>query len=457
MWNRKHNIMADAAPAQHATMAADPPTGRCGRVGGAPRVSMTRAPANHVPTETTARLGVEVVKNVATQGVTHAAAAKFSAQFRLEFDDGSTLAVRGRGLIGREPTAGAAKIVAHLVALADDTCSMSRTHLEFDVDENGLWIRDCHSTNGSELEVDGRCTPMEPGLQAIAPMGCTIHMGARRVKVRMITNRCAMGAATIAWGAASSVGAVRQSNQDIYGTAPPVFVVADGMGGHFAGDVAAREAVNALLPLSGHPQVTTEMLMTCLADARTRIARIPVEHGRAPGTTLSGVITTQVDHVPSWMVVNIGDSRTYRLDSRGLRQLSVDHSVVQQLVETDAITPSAVGTHPARNLLTRALIAEIEYPADVWLLPIISGDRILVCSDGLTREIDDLFIAGVLRAIPDPQAAANQLVKAAVDAGGHDNVTAVVIDAAVVDANHQVRGETSERQPFSGDCRRLRH
>ncbi|MDT5279862.1 MAG: family protein phosphatase [Mycobacterium sp.] len=437
---RTHNILADVAAAQRTTAAADPSTRRCGRAGVAPRVPASGARADHVSTETTARLGVGGVKKVAAQGVTHATAAECPAQFRLEFDDGSALAVHGRGLIGREPAAGAGKLVAHLVALADDTYSMSRTHLEFGVDENGLWVRDCASTNGSELEVNGCCTPLEPGLPVPAPAGCTIHMGARQVKVRTITNRWAIGAATIAWGAATHVGAVRKSNQDAYGSAPPVFVVADGVGGHVAGDVAAREAVKALLPLAGHPQVTAEMLKACLADARARISRIPVNHGRPPGTTLSGVITTQVDHVPSWMVVNIGDSRTYRLDSDGLRQLSIDHSVVQQLVDTGVITASSAWSHPARNLLTRALIAEIEHPADVWLLPIIAGDRILVCSDGLTREVDDGLIARVLRAIPDPQAAANELVNAAVDAGGHDNVTAVVIDAAVVDVVPQERG-----------------
>jgi hypothetical protein len=199
------------------------------------------------------RLGVGGVKKGAAQGVTHATAAEFPAQFRLRFDDGSALAVRGRGLIGREPAAGAGKLVAHLVALADDSYSMSRTHLEFDVDENALRVRDCASTNGSELEVNGCCTPLEPGRQVPASAGCRIHIGARQVKVRTITNRWAIGAATIACGAATHVGAVRESNQDAYGSAPPVFVVPDGVGGHVAGDVAAHEAVKALLPLAGHP------------------------------------------------------------------------------------------------------------------------------------------------------------------------------------------------------------
>jgi serine/threonine protein phosphatase PrpC len=174
------------------------------------------------------------------------------------------------------------------------------------------------------------------------------------------------------------------------------------------------------------------MLRACLADARARIGRIFVAQGQPPATTLSGVIATHVDNVTTWLVVNIGDSRTYSLNSGGLRQLSTDHSVVQQLIDMGAIDPCAAQSHQSRNVLTRALRADVEYSADVWRLPMIAGDRILVCSDGLTREVDDRFIASVLRAIPDPQAAANQLVKAAVDAGGHDNVTVLVIDATEV-------------------------
>jgi len=124
------------------------------------------------------------------------------------------------------------------------------------------------------------------------------------------------------------------------------------------------------------------MLRACLADARARIGRIPVAQGQPPATTLSGVIATHVDNVPTWLVVNIGDSRTYRLNSDGLRQLSTDHSVVQQLIDRGAIDPSAAQSHPHRNVLTRALRPDIEYSADVWRLPMIAADRILVCSDG---------------------------------------------------------------------------
>ncbi|MFL6083280.1 MAG: protein phosphatase 2C domain-containing protein [Mycobacterium sp.] len=353
------------------------------------------------------------------------------AQYRLEFDGGSTIAVRGRGLIGRDPVAAADKNVEHLIALADETMTMSRTHLEFDIGESGLWVRDCASTNGSEIEVDGYRTAMEPGLPVHAPSGCTIHMGGRRVKVLTILSHSAIDP-QINWGVATHTGAVRETNQDAYCTTPTVFAVADGVGGHSAGDIAAHETVEALSTLAGREEVTDEMVRACLADARARIGRIPVAHGQPPATTLSGVIATRLDDVPTWLIVNIGDSRTYRLNSDGLQQLSIDHSIVQELIDMHAIDPSEARSHPTRNVLTRALRADIEYPADVWGLPIIAGDRILVCSDGLTREVDDGFISRVLRAIPDPLAAANQLVKAAVDAGGHDNVTVLIIDATEV-------------------------
>jgi serine/threonine protein phosphatase PrpC len=381
--------------------------------------------------------GVRAANEAAVPGFTLAAAPAPKLrvpQFRLEFDDGSSLAVRGSGLIGRDPAAAAGESVEHLVALADDGLSLSRTHLEFGIGESGLWVRDRASTNGSAIEVAGRRTPMEPGLPVGAPSGCTIHMGARRAKVRTIPGRAVIGVATIDWGVASHVGAVRGHNQDAYCTQPPVFVVADGMGGHAAGDVASREAVEALSALVGHDQVTDQMLTACMSDARARIGRIAVDRGRPPGTTLSGVIVTYVDNVPSWMVVNIGDSRTYCLDSNGFRQVSIDHSVVQELIHAGAITKSAARSHPIRNALTRALLAGREHPADKWLLPITVGDRILVCSDGLTREVEDTYIAGVLRAIDDPQVAADELAKAAMDAGGRDDVTVLVIDAVAVRA-----------------------
>jgi serine/threonine protein phosphatase PrpC len=353
----------------------------------------------------------------------------------LEVDDGSAVRVRGAGLIGRDPAPAPGDRFEHLITLTDDTLSVSRTHLEFGIGESGLWIRDRSSTNGSVIEMNGHRAAVPPGMRVVAPAGSTIHIGAHHVTVRDIPACELMNVAAIDWGAASRAGAVHEHrherNQDAYCAGSPVFVVADGMGGHCAGDVASREVVEALLPLVGRVPVTGAMITACLTDARARIARIAVEDGRPPGSTLSGVIATRVDGVPSWVVVNIGDSRTYRLDSDAMRQLTIDHTVVQELIDAGAIAPSAGASHPARNLLTRALLGATEHPADVSVLAMRAGDRILVCSDGLTRELDDGLIADVLQTTPDPHVAAESLITAAIR-GGHDDLTALVVDVLAI-------------------------
>ena len=237
------------------------------------------------------------------------------------------------------------------------------------------------------------------------------------------------------WGVATHIGAVHgqnnEQNQDSYCTKPPVFVVADGVGGHAGGEVASRAAVESLLTLAGRADVTDEMVARCLADARTRIGQI--EHGgRPPGTTLSGVIVTEAAGAPSWLVVNIGDSRTYLFNASGLRQVSVDHSVVQQLIDVGAVEPSEAESLPMRNQLTRGLFAQRDEPADMWLLRMDAADRVIACSDGLPKEVDESTIEKTLRALADPQEAANELVNAAVKAGGRDDVTVVVVDAVAV-------------------------
>jgi protein phosphatase len=131
-------------------------------------------------------------------------------------------------------------------------------------------------------------------------------------------------------------------------------------------------------------------------------------------------------------VVNIGDSRTYRLDLDDFRQLTIDHTVVQELIDAGAIASSAAASYPARNLLTRALLGATEHPADVSVLAMRAGDRILVCSDGLTRELDDGLIADVLRTTPEPHLAAESLITAAIGGGGHDDLTALVVDVRAI-------------------------
>src|SRR6202011_3176347 len=182
--------------------------------------------------------------------------------FRLEFDDGSG--------------------VEHFRALKDNSLSLSRTHLEFGLEESGLWVRDCFSTNGSGIEFGGQQARLVPGQPVHAPAWSTIHFGERRAKVQDITGRARVGNATVDWGIATRIGVTHVQNEDAFCTAAPVFVVADGLGAHHRGDVASREAIEALLTLTGRTDVTERMLQQCLSDARSRISRIPVEAARAP-------------------------------------------------------------------------------------------------------------------------------------------------------------------------------
>lgn len=241
------------------------------------------------------------------------------------------------------------------------------------------------------------------------------------------------------WGAASDTGSVRTLNEDDYLAQFPIYVVADGMGGHEAGERASAEVVAALRNLAGRPGATARDVQQRLHEAHDRVRAIETAPGRGAGTTVSGVVVAEQGGIPYWLVVNLGDSRTYRLSEGRLEQISVDHSEVQEMVEAGTLTAQQAENHPRRHVVTRALGAGAALDPDYWLLPVAENDRVLVCTDGLTGEVGDAFIADILLAEPDPQAAADRLVAAALDAGGRDNVTVVVVDA------HDV-GDPSDRE-----------
>ncbi len=149
---------------------------------------------------------------------------------------------------------------------------------------------------------------------------------------------------------------------------------------------------------------------------------------RTAGTTVAGVAVAAHDGGPYWLVFNVGDSRVYRLADGALEQVSVDHSVVQELVDAGRLSPQDAEHHPERHIITRAISTGPAPSPDYWLIPAGPADRMLVCTDGLTQELDDDAIRYLLMDQPDPQEAAQGLVRAAVAAGGRDNVTAVVVD-----------------------------
>jgi serine/threonine protein phosphatase PrpC len=232
-------------------------------------------------------------------------------------------------------------------------------------------------------------------------------------------------------GVDTSVGRVRRVNEDSYLAVPPIYAVADGMGGHGSGDVASRLAVEVLARSVMLRPLFTEAVLHALEEAN----RVIIEHEgpNRMGTTVTGLAGLETMGGDRLMIFNVGDSRVYRLAADRIEQLTVDHSEVQELVLAGVLTPEQARTHPRRNVVTRALGGGPDLAADHWLVPATGGARFLICSDGLFGELPDQAIAPLL-AIADPQQAAAALVAAANDAGGHDNVTALVVDIESSDA-----------------------
>nr|WP_308190654.1 protein phosphatase 2C domain-containing protein [Arthrobacter hankyongi] len=237
-------------------------------------------------------------------------------------------------------------------------------------------------------------------------------------------------------GQGTDRGLRRQLNEDSLLVAPPLFAVADGMGGHEAGEVASRICVETLqAEVAGRTAngvraadaLGVEQLrrLIALADQRIRAAA----DARA-GTTVSGVALVPADGGPHWLVFNVGDSRTYRLSGGRLQQITKDHSEVQELLDLGRISEQQALVHPRRNVVTRALGTGEDAEPDFWLLPVETGDRMLICSDGLTSEVSDDHLHTILAALAHPQDAVDSLIQAALRSGGRDNITVVVIDAA---------------------------
>jgi protein phosphatase len=230
----------------------------------------------------------------------------------------------------------------------------------------------------------------------------------------------------------TDVGARRKLNEDAYLATAPLFIVADGMGGHDAGEVASATVIEHFSRLIGREALSIEEVRDALAAAREAVGALGHYGAAGAGTTLSGVAVATVDGLGYWLVLNIGDSRTYQFSNGELEQITVDHSYIQELIEEGEITPEQAKSDSRRNIITRAIGAGSVGDADYWLFPAEGGDRMLVCSDGLTTELSDERIAEVLATEPDPQRAADVLTADAVRAGGRDNVTVVIVDAVTV-------------------------
>jgi len=231
--------------------------------------------------------------------------------------------------------------------------------------------------------------------------------------------------------AASHTGLRRRINEDSFLAEDPLFLVADGMGGHDAGDLASAAVVAEFSQLVGCTSIGIDDVRAALRRSRVRVAGI-ASGARAAGTTLTGVIVVEVGGAGYWLTVNVGDSRTYRFARGALEQISVDHSVVQELIDAGVLGDAEAAGDSRRNEITRAIGAGSDGQADYWMVPAEPGDRILVCSDGLSGELAPERLSTILAEEPDAQGAATRLIHEALLQGGRDNITAIVVDAVSV-------------------------
>jgi serine/threonine protein phosphatase PrpC len=234
----------------------------------------------------------------------------------------------------------------------------------------------------------------------------------------------------LVWAAATHAGRVRARNEDAILTRPPLFVIADGMGGHDAGDVASSTAVNVLAALADRGELSRSAVLDAVRTANRQLAVLGHRTGRTMGTTMCGLAALTIHPAPHLILFNVGDSRAYRLRTGALDQLTHDHSVVQELVDAGTIRPDEARHHPRRNVVTRALGTEGYLPIDWWTVSVDPGDRFLLTTDGLTGELEDPDIGAILAGAPDPRTAADALVDAALWCGGRDNVSVIVVEVA---------------------------
>jgi len=233
-------------------------------------------------------------------------------------------------------------------------------------------------------------------------------------------------------GSATDTGLVRSVNQDLAVETSNLFAVADGMGGHAGGEVAARLAVDALA-VAFRRQPTGAGLSEAVSEANAVVWQHSQENPelRGMGTTLTAVALVSEGGNDVLALVNVGDSRSYRFHDGELSQITTDHSLAEEMVRTGELTSSEASVHPHRHILTRALGVSSGVAVDLWRIHPVRGDRYLLCSDGLTNELTSDQIGEVLSSVPDPQHAADLLVQAARTHGGSDNITVVVVDVVV--------------------------
>lgn len=240
-------------------------------------------------------------------------------------------------------------------------------------------------------------------------------------------------------GFRTDVGRKRAQNEDSLLAASPVFIVADGMGGLEAGHQASNAVIAEFQSCIGRTGLPAGDVVAAVERAHAAVRVVSDATGRGAGSTLTGLVLIDHDDAPQWLIVNVGDSRVYRLHSGELSQLTVDHSLAQELIDEGTLLKEDVATFARKNVITRAMGAD-NSPTDYWLRPVVTGERLLVCSDGLHGELSEESIKAGLTLGGSTQQTADLLLAGALEHGGRDNVSVIVIDviAGGVNSWHSV-------------------
>jgi len=255
---------------------------------------------------------------------------------------------------------------------------------------------------------------------------------------------------SLRFGSRTDVGRKRAVNEDSILADSPVFIVADGMGGHEAGDRASAAVVAEFVLLAGRSELRPEDVAAAVDRAHAAVRAVADGTTKGAGSTLTGVVLVHHLERPHWLVLNVGDSRVYRMLNSELSQLTVDHSIAQELVDNGTMQQSEVATFAQRNVITRA-VGAADSPADYWLLPVITGERLLVCSDGLTGELSDETIRAGLTLNGETQQTADILLGQALARGGRDNISVIVVDVVAGGTTVSEDPSTSSRVDTSDD------
>jgi protein phosphatase len=256
----------------------------------------------------------------------------------------------------------------------------------------------------------------------------------------------------LSWGARTDIGLVRGHNEDSFLVQPPLFAVCDGMGGHAAGEVASSIAVQTIGAQA--PIHADDILLGAAVEA----ANAAVIEGAATGKGKPGMGCTAscvLIENNKMAIAHVGDSRIYLLHHGTLVRLTHDHSYVEELVDAGEITADEARVHPSRSIITRALGSDPDMYADHFTLDVSTGDRLIVCSDGLSSMVEDSEIEAIAVSSVTPQSAADNLTSAALSAGGHDNITVIVVDVnddGAIEAHRTMRKRLIRRLLIFGGC-----